>query len=88
MTFTDEELDFIIKHEPSEVTSALARELKAMRIRLPSIEKEYRELLDTHTVYVVEAAKDYVSLVEQVDEARAQYRELLDTYTEYVVETY
>lgn len=40
MTFTDEELDFIIKYEPSEVTSSLARELKAMRVKLPSIEKE------------------------------------------------
>lgn len=38
MTFTDEELDFIIKYEPSEVTSSLARELKAMRVKLPSIE--------------------------------------------------
>jgi len=85
MTFTDEELDFIIKHEPSEVASALARELKAMRVRLPSIEKEYRELLDTYTAYVVEATKDYVSIVEQLDAARAKYNALIETVeaTEY-----
>ena len=67
MTITDEELDFIIKHEPSEVTSALARELKAMRIRLPSIEKElerlsseYERLLDEYTKYAFESTKSYV----------------------------
>lgn len=78
MTFTNEELDYIIKFEPSEVTSSLARELKRANERIPSIEANYKELLDTYTVYVVEATKDYVTLVNKFDTVRAKYLVLLE----------